>query len=402
MIGGFSRNDLFVDSEPARAFTLPYGTYCSLELHEHELHKIFRRGWMALPRNFFTALSKDERQALEISGNKIVFRFWGGEYVMERSYLPGGNPELLCFSNLCPHMGYPLEKQPINTRQEKGFRCVQHGLRANFDGVCNSHPAFQRVSQSGNCSLACLNMARCDLKQWLDLTFLCPEGKPLAPFEEFFGPMQESVSRLPLSEFTYAENSDEERTLDGNWKLHATNYMDYLHIPEIHKDPGGLEAAVYMDSYGIKLHRYCAVQWAHARNPEAGFDWQYIPEMFRDPRHPDRKVFALWWFIYPNMTFNFYPWGMSVSIYTPIYGDPSHIRFLWYHYVWDQEKYLLRDTLWLNARVDREDVDAMREQQQRFEQWGHKYKRGKFGPQREEGTHWLHRCISLEILADWD
>ena len=55
--------------------------------------------------------------------------------------------------------------------------------------------------------------------------------------------------------------------------------------------------------------------------PEDGFAPAQLPERLRDPDR--RRVFALWWFVWPNLTFNFYPWGLSVNVYQPVPGAPT-------------------------------------------------------------------------------
>src|SRR6185437_2239812 len=129
-------------------------------------------------------------------------------------------------------------------------------------------------------------------------------------------------------------------------------------------------------------HGKAALQWAYATNPDHGFEPEMLPARFRDPR---RRVFALWWFVFPNLTLNFYPWGLSVNVYMPCPGNPHQTLFLWYHYVLDEGLYERRDEVWLNHQVDSEDVDAIRQVSRAVSSGV--APRGRFAPGQEAGPH---------------
>jgi choline monooxygenase len=169
--------------------------------------------------------------------------------------------------------------------------------------------------------------------------------------------------------------------------------MDTFHIPYIHRAPGGLADAIELASYRTELHDGAALQWAYARNPDDGFDPALLPERFRDG---DKRVFALWWFLFPNVTLNFYPWGLSVNVYEPVAGKPDRTRFVWQHLVLDDAKYAEREKRWLLAKVDAEDVHALG-QVRRGAASGFA-PRGRFAPGSEAGPHWFHRSVSLAVF----
>ena len=55
--------------------------------------------------------------------------------------------------------------------------------------------------------------------------------------------------------------------------------------------------------------------------------------------HPDfgKKVAAYFYWIFPNMMFNFYPWGLSINIVKPLLINKTKVAFL--TYVWDESKF---------------------------------------------------------------
>src|SRR5581483_1972357 len=170
------------------------------------------------------------------------------------------------------------------------------------------------------------------------------------------GPVRDSLGALDPASLRRRAHPDEVREVAGNWKLHAWNYMDNFHIPYIHRAPGGLADAIDLASYRTELHAGCALQWAYAREAASGFDPELLAPRFRDG---ERRVCALWWFLAPNLTLNFYPWGLSVNVYEPVPGAPDRTRFVWQHFVLDEEKYARRDERWHLAKVDQEDVAAL-------------------------------------------
>ena len=189
---------------------------------------------------------------------------------------------------------------------------------------------------------------------------------------------------------------NEVREVEGNWKQHAWNYMDNYHIRFVHKGPGGLADAVDLSSYKTELHSWSALQWVYAREPEYGFDPKLLAGRFQDPRDPGRRVFALWWFLFPNLALNFYPWGLSLNLYMPVVGKPDKTLFHWFHYSMDDEKFKRRNEVWLDEQVDAEDIEAISQVAGGVRSGF--APRGRFIPGDEAGPHWFHRLVSETIF----
>ena len=173
--------------------------------------------------------------------------------------------------------------------------------------------------------------------------------------------------------------------------------MDQMHIPFIHAKPGGLSEAVELPSYRTELHGHAALQWAYARDPANGFDPRLLPARFRSAQ---KRVFALWWFVFPNLTLNFYPWGLSVNVYAPVRGRPERTLFHWHQFSWDEAKFAQRDERWQMRDTDAEDVDAL-SQVARGIRSGFA-PRGRFSAAQERGPHWLHRLVYEGVFGSTD
>lgn len=208
--------------------------------------------------------------------------------------------------------------------------------------------------------------------------------------------VKQSIPGIDLDSFVYQPVQNEVREVDGNWKQHAWNYMDNYHIRFVHKGPEGLAGAIDLASYKTELHEFSSLQWAYARRPQDGFSQEQVAPRFRDPKHPDKRVFALWWFIFPNLTLNFYPWGLSVNQYMPVPGNPDKTEFHWYQYSLDETKFKHRNTTWLSEQVDAEDIEAI-SLVSKGARSGYA-PRGRFAPKEEAGPHWLHRLIYTSIF----
>jgi hypothetical protein len=189
----------------------------------------------------------------------------------------------------------------------------------------------------------------------------------------------------------------EVRDVAGNWKQHAWNFLDQFHIGFIHRAPGGLADAIDLGSYVTELHGDAVLQWVYARDAADGFDPAQLAPRFADPTGKGRRVFALWWFGFPNLALSFYPWGLSVNLYAPIADAPERTRFVWAQYAVDRVKHAERDRRWLSAQVDAEDVDALA-QVSRGLRSGFA-PRPRFAPAHEVGPHWFHRRVAQRIAA---
>ena len=87
--------------------------------------------------------------------------------------------------------------------------------------------------------------------------------------------------------------------------------------------------------------------------------------------------------------FNFYPWGLSINIVRPLALDLTRVSFL--SYIWNHAK-LSRGAGGDLDRVERED-EAVVEMVQKGMRSRH-FKRGRYSPKRELGTHHFHRLLA--------
>ncbi|HEV2354783.1 MAG TPA: SRPBCC family protein [Puia sp.] len=101
---------------------------------------------------------------------------------------------------------------------------------------------------------------------------------------------------------------------------------------------------------------------------------------------------AYYFFIFPNLMFNFYPWGLSVNLVKPLGLSRTRISFL--TYIADPGRYNTGAGSGLDT-VELEDeavVEAVQKGvRSRF------YSHGRYSVTREQGTHHFHRLIAESI-----
>jgi choline monooxygenase len=380
--------DLHVEDDIRVAETLPARAFRDEAVAERERETVFTRHWLMLPERTTAERRDDARTLAEqvaARGSRTPLSFLDRALFLQRGW---DDDTLRLFPNACTHAWYPLVHGPSRGNT---IVCGQHGRKFDCAGRFLAQPGFKDLPSFPR---ACDHLKGHAVSEWRGLLF-ASLGVPHVPLAEAFAEIDASLARMPLDALRPAPLDHEVRDVAGNWKQHAWNYMDSFHVTFIHRAPGGLADAIDMSSYRTELYRSSALQWAYARDAAAGFDPDELPDRFRDAS--GRRVFALWWFVFPNLTLNFYPWGLSVNLYLPIPGKPESTRFCWYHRVRDEQKYARRERDWLSAQVDAEDVDAMAQVQRGLRSGV--TPRGRFSPEGETGPHWFHRLVSRELLG---
>lgn len=124
-----------------------------------------------------------------------------------------------------------------------------------------------------------------------------------------------------------------------------------------------------------------------ARAGEPTFD---LPGGHRDAGEP---MAAYYFWLFPNLMLNFYPWGLSVNLVQPLSVGHTRVSFL--SYVWDSAKRAEGVGSDLH-RVEMEDEEIVESCQRGVR--SRLYDRGRYAPRREAGVHHFHSLLA-EFLA---
>ncbi len=227
------------------------------------------------------------------------------------------------------------------------------------------------------------DLPRVPLARWGRL--LLASLDPAVSLEECFRPMAERVGWLLVEQFQPAPQRGREYVVRANWALYVDNYLEGFHIPYVH---AGLNEQLDYANYVTELLPRGVLQVGAA---EEGAD------VFELPRSsPDfgRRIAAYYYWFFPNLMFNFYPWGLSVNVVRPVAADLTRVTFV--SYVWKPDR-LDRGAGAALDRVERED-EAIVEATHRGLKSSF-YTRGRYSPTRETGPHHFHRMCAAALDA---
>jgi choline monooxygenase len=353
-----------INPDIRKAHTLASEFYTEEKYFAQSKEKIFARSWQ-----FLGAADKNN----SLQPHTILEDFLDEPILISRD-----KNNLHCLSNVCTHRGNILIEKPCS---DGGIRCRYHGRRFDLSGKFLSMPEFEQVENFPS--------GRDDLPQipfgvWGNLLFA--SIKPLAPFENFTGKMRERLSWLDFDELKFTSLKD--YFVKAHWALYCENYLEGFHVPFVHQS---LNQTIDYGSYTTELFEFSSLQTALIKSPTGNSSTAQNPK----PRNPfDEQVAAFYFFIFPNLMFNFYPWGLSVNIVKPVNTRETKISFL--TFISDESK--IRQSAGEDLeQVELEDEAIVENVQKgicsRF------YSQGRYSPTREQGTHHFHQLIA-KFMSD--
>jgi choline monooxygenase len=357
-----------IDDDITKAGTLPGDFYRSQNVYEMLREKLFACSWQFI--------MDDEH--LKLPSSAHPFTFLEGCVDEPLLFVLDKDDELHCMSNVCTHRGNVLIENPCPLHG--GITCNYHGRRFGTDGCFQSMPETEGMQDFPS---ETDNLTKVEHRKWTQ--FLFASIAPAFPFEDLVDEMDKRVGWMPIADFRYDANRSKEYLVHANWALYCDNYLEGFHIPFIHKD---LAKALDFGNYKSELYKYANLQLGIGSGGEECFD---LPE-----DHPDhgQNVAAYYYWLFPNMMFNFYPWGLSVNIVKPL--KPNLTKVIFKSYVWDESK-LDSGAGAILDRVERED-EAIVERVQKGVQ-SMLYKQGRYSPKMEKGVHHFHLLLS-QFLKD--
>ena len=135
---------------------------------------------------------------------------------------------------------------------------------------------------------------------------------------------------MPIEKFQFDSQSSKDYFVNANWALYCDNYLEGFHIPFVHKE---LNKVINYDDYKTEIFPYSNLQLAVSDSEKTCFE---LPE---DSIDFGKNIAAYYFWIFPNMMFNFYPWGLSVNIVKPLKINLTKVDFR--TYIWMKPKELL-------------------------------------------------------------
>lgn len=351
----------FIDPDISIAKTLDKDFYLDRSCYELAKQKVFLPAWHYV----------GDSDLVSKSGQCMPFNLLE-DYLNEPLILTRDKSNRLhCLPNVCTHRGNLLVSSACQT---SNIRCKYHGRLFNLDGSFISMPEFKEVKNFPSEADSLRNLPLFNWGKWLFTTL----GDKF-PAEKFLQPMMDRMAWLPVDKFVYKPDLSRTYTVMANWALYCENYLEGFHIPFVHAD---LNAVIDYGNYTTELFEYSNLQLGIAKDSEDCFE---LPESSPDY---GKNVAAYYFWIFPNMMFNFYPWGLSINIVKPISVNQTKVSFISFVYDESQMKGGAGSQL---DKVEKEDEEVVENVQRglrsRF------YQHGRYSVTREQGTHHFHRLI---------
>ncbi|NOT00845.1 MAG: aromatic ring-hydroxylating dioxygenase subunit alpha [Phycisphaerales bacterium] len=357
--------EFHIDPDIRRAETIPSAVYTDPELFGASRERVFVRSWQL-------AADLDD---VRVPGQVYPFTLLDG-FVNEPLLLTRDRDDRLhCISNVCTHRANLVCEHP---GVESGLRCRYHGRRFKLDGTFEHMPEF---GDAENFPSDRDHLTKLPMERWGRLLFT--GLRPTVAFSDWMGPVRDRMGWMALDTFRVDPRRCRDYLVQCNWALYCENYLEGFHIPYVH---ASLNAVLDYGAYRTELFEHGSLQVGVAAGGEHVFD---LPKT--SPDH-GQFIAGYYFWLFPNLMLNFYPWGLSINVVRPLAVDRTRVSFL--AYVGDESK--LSDGAGAALdRVERED-EAIVEACQRGV-GSRLYDRGRYSPTREQGTHHFHRLLAAAL-----
>ena len=356
------KNKFIVNSNIEQAYTLPARFYQDETVYQNVKEKVLLPSWQLV------ATTDD----LPKNGSLYPFTLLEGSLDEPLLLTRDNNGIIHCLSNVCTHRGKVLVEAPM---KKNGISCGYHGRCFHLDGRFKSMPEFKETL---NFPTAEDHLPKVEFATWGK--FIFASLQPKVPFDTYIEAMKKRLAWFPLDDLIYDAPSSQTYQVNANWALYCDNYLEGFHVPFIHNR---LNQALDFGNYTTETFRYCNLQFALAKKGENCFE---LP-----PESPDygQRVFAYYFWLFPNMMFNFYPWGLSLNIVEPLGINQTRIIF---------KTYLLKgktaaDALDTHIHETEMEDEAVVESVQKGVS-SRLYHRGRFSATQEKGVHHFHTLLA--------
>ena len=357
-----SRDGGQVESNIARAWTLPASVYTDPGVHAAEKEKIFGCTWqvvghfgqVANPGDYFTTETVGEPLLIVRDADGVLRGFY----------------------NVCRHRAGPPAE---GCGSRKLFRCGYHGWTYDLDGSLTSATEIEGVEGFRPEDFALVPVRT---EEWFNFVFvnLNPDAEPL---RESLSELTRQVQRFPVAGMKLFER----RTYDMecNWKTYVDNYLEGYHLPSVHP---GLNRELDFSAYAVEPYAKHVRQFSPIRGTQAG---DATPRRYQDA---GEGLTTDYFWVFPNWMLNCYPDNVSLNIVLPLGPERSMAIFEWYLPEKEHGSPAAKASVEFSDQIQVEDVGICEVVQKNLR--SRSYSRGRFSVTQERGVHAFHR-----MYAQW-
>jgi choline monooxygenase len=360
---------LLIDADIAKAETPPGWLYDDAAVLDHLREAAFAGAWHLLP------------QAAAVKAPRHILPF---------TLLPGCLDEPLvltrdeasrlhCLSNTCTHRGTIVAEGEDHS---PALRCRYHGRRFHLDGRLHSMPGFEGVEGFPSPRD---DLRACTLARWGVLHFASLRED--VPFERWIEPLARRLDFLDADALELDTAYGHDYHIAANWALYVENYLEGFHVAYVHQ---GSLSSLDLGAYTTELFAHGVLQVGVGKAGEVAFD---IPPGHRDH---GRNVVAYYFWMFPNLMLNFYPWGLSVNVVVPL--SPGRTRVSYMRYLFRGADLPAGGAGGDLHRVEKEDQEVVESAQKGLR--SRLYGRGRYSVLHERGPHHFHRMLATSLAGE--
>jgi choline monooxygenase len=357
-----AKESIAIDSDIARAWTLPSHLYTGPDAYAAEVEKIFTRSWQVVGHHDQVANAGDYFTT-ELVGEPLLF-------------VRGSDGKLRGFYNVCRHRAGPPAE---GCGSRKLFRSGYHGWTYGLDGSLISATEIEGVEGFRAEDFA---LAPVRVEEWFNLVFVNLD-RDARPLRESLGELPRQAERFHFAGMKLFER----RTYDMkcNWKTYVDNYLEGYHLPSVHP---GLNRELDYNAYVVEPLAGYVRQFSPIRGAQPGDE---TPRRYQEARE-DLTTDYFW--IFPNWMLNCYPDHISLNIVLPLAPERSLVIFEWYLPERDHGSAAAKAAVEFSDQIQIEDVGICEIVQKNLR--SRSYSRGRFSVKQERGVHAFHR-----MYAEW-
>jgi choline monooxygenase len=357
-----SKDNISIDADVARAWTLPSSLYTDAAAFAGEKEKIFARSWQVV----------GHRDQVAKAGDYFTTELVGEPLLIVR----GGDEKLRGFYNVCRHRAGP-PAEGCGTR--KLFRCGYHGWTYDLNGALISATEIEGVEgfRSEDFGLVPVRV-----EEWFNFIFvnLDDEARPLLGS---LGELAGQVEKFAFSGMKLFGRRTYE--MKCNWKTYVDNYLEGYHLPSVHP---GLNRELDYNAYVVEPYAGHVRQFSPIRGAQAG---DAAPRRYQEAGN---NLTTDYFWIFPNWMLNCYPDNISLNIVLPLAPERSLAIFEWYLPESEQGSAAAKASVEFSDQIQLEDVGICERVQKNLR--SRSYSRGRFSVKQEKGVHAFHR-----MYAEW-
>lgn len=355
-----------VETPLERASTLASGFYLEPAVLELERDRVFGRTWQ-LVAHWSDLARQGDFVPVTVLDEPVVL-------------VHGTDGVLRAFYNVCRHRAGQVALARGNRRS---LQCRYHGWTYGLDGSLRAAPEMEGTEDFDP---ACFGLRPVRVERWGPFVFVnLDEGAP--DLASVLGAIPDEVAAAGFDLSAMGRVERREYVIECNWKAYVDNYLEGYHIPIAHP---ALFREIDYDAYRIETQRYYSKQHAPVRElkpgQELGRDRRYV-------RSAEGENDALYYWLFPNTMFNFYPDNMSTNVIVPLGPQRTLTVFEWFFAQpgtgggWES----MQQTIAFSDEIQQEDI-VLCEQVQRGLR-SRSYASGRFSAARENGVHHFQSLV---------